>query len=131
MSRDTRSRHLGPLRDLIIVGNMMAMKIGQEPLNLVNTWDEMIERLRQCGILEIISIAMLERPGTEPEPEDWIAHRWEEAEARNSMPCWRALAERLALECLGLENDGKPVPIELRKMADDAYQRYLDLHPKR
>ena len=53
--RDTRSEALKPLRDLIIVGNLMAMKLGQEPTNLVNTWDEVVIRLRESGILQQIA----------------------------------------------------------------------------
>lgn len=57
MSRDTRSQALVSLRDLIVVGNLMAMKIGQEPTNLANTWDEMIERLRASGVLHSLALA--------------------------------------------------------------------------
>lgn len=53
--RDTRCKALKPLRDLIIVGNAMAVKLGQDPNNLANTWDEMVERLRASGILQQVA----------------------------------------------------------------------------
>jgi hypothetical protein len=55
--KDTRSEALQPLRDMIIVGNLMAMKLGQEPTNLVNTWDEVVIRLRESGILQQVALA--------------------------------------------------------------------------
>lgn len=60
MSRDTRSEALRPLRDLILVGNMMAMKIGEDPNNLANTWDEMVERLRASGTLERVALVEIQ-----------------------------------------------------------------------
>ena len=46
------------MRDLILTGNLMAQKIGQDPNNLANTWDEMVIRLRASGVLE--KVAMME-----------------------------------------------------------------------
>ena len=57
MSRDTRSEALKPLRDLILVGNMMALSLGRDPNNLANTWDEMVERLRASGVLKHVAMA--------------------------------------------------------------------------
>lgn len=59
MIRDTRSSALTTLRDLIIVGNLMAQKIGEDPNNLANTWDEMVERVRASGILDILQAVAL------------------------------------------------------------------------
>lgn len=127
--RATRSHALRPLRDLILTGNMMAMKLGQEPANLANTWDEMVERLRASGLLAQLQVAELSEPVAYL--PNWIAEREAEAIQRNDMACWRAFAERLALECLTNENDGVPVPIALRLKADEAYQTYMDMHPVR
>lgn len=55
--KDTRSKALIPLRDLILVGNLMAQKIGEDPNNLANTWDEMVDRLRRTGILQKVVLA--------------------------------------------------------------------------
>lgn len=67
IARDTRAEALKPLRDLILTGNLMAMKIGQEPTNLANTWDEMVERLRGSGILERFEVMASNAPKKKPE----------------------------------------------------------------
>ena len=128
MSRETRNPAMRTLRDLILTGNMMAMKIGQDPNNLANTWDEMVERVRASGLLEKLAFAELGESPAANLP-GWIATREAEAVKRNDMPCWRAFAERLALECLTYENDGLAVPLALRLKADDAWQQYQNLHP--
>jgi hypothetical protein len=124
MSRDMRSLKLRPLRDLILVGNLMAMKLGQDPNNLGNTWDEMVERVRASGLLDQLTVAAIS-PGLPA----WVETREAEAIQRNDMACWRALSERLALECLSLESAGVAVPLSLRLKADDAWQKYQDMHP--
>lgn len=129
---DTRAKALKPLRDLILVGNMMAMKIGQDPNNLANTWDEMVERIRQSGLLQIIDKAELyDATRMNLDAPDWLSERWTAAELKNDMPTWRSLADFLALEMVRLTRNGEPVPNALRWRADEAYQRYLDLHPER
>lgn len=60
--------------------------------------------------------------------DELISKRWKEAEERpDDRRCWFELAERMALQILTLENDGKPVPMELRIKADEAYQIYQNM----
>lgn len=129
---NSRTYKLKPLRDLILVGSLMTQKVENDTNNLVNTWDEMVERVRQSGLIEMMDKSYLyDATRLNFDAPDWLNEKWTKAEIKNDMPTWRSLADFLALEVIRLTRNGEPVPNALRWRADEAYQRYLDLHPER